>query len=101
MSEERRIPTEAVIRLLQAGEQHGAHRAMDWAVDLWSVTNTALAMLIADLHLAGVVDAESLAERLSRQADSPEASPAARGATEILVTQMLGFAAQGGLPTST
>lgn len=95
---EKNIPTEVVAKLLAAGTAQGQRHAQDIAVDLWSVTNMALAILIADLHRAGVVDAEQLADRLLRQAAQPEASELSRQAIEILAAQVLGCAAQGDPP---
>lgn len=93
-----KIPTEVVAKLLAAGASHGERQAQDVAVELWSVTNMAVAMLIADLHRAGAIDAEQLADRLLRQADQPGASDLSRQAIETLAVQVLGFAAQGDPP---
>ena len=93
-----KIPTEVVAKLLAAGVSHGERQAQDVAVELWSVTNMAVAMLIADLHRAGAIDAEQLADRLLRQADQPGASDLSRQAIETLAVQVLGFAAQGDPP---
>lgn len=93
-----KIPTEVVAKLLAAGAIHGERQAQDVAVELWSVTNMAVAMLIADLHRAGAIDAEQLADRLLRQADQPGASDLSRQAIETLAVQVLGFAAQGDPP---
>ena len=93
-----KIPTEVVAKLLAAGAKHGERQAQDVAVELWSVTNMALAMLIADLHRAGAIDAEQLADRLLRQADQPGASELSRQAIGTLATQVLGCAAQGDPP---
>jgi len=95
---ERNIPTEVVAKLLAAGAVQGERHAQDVAVELWSVTNMALAMLIADLHRAGAIDAEQLADRLLRQADQPGASDLSRQAIGTLATQVLGCAAQGDPP---
>ncbi len=95
---ERNIPTEMVAKLLAAGAVQGERHAQDVAVELWSVTNMALAMLIADLHRAGAIDAEQLADRLLRQADQPGASELSRQAIGTLATQVLGCAAQGDPP---
>ena len=95
---ERNIPTEVVAKLLAAGAAQGERHAQDVAVELWSVTNMAVAMLIADLHRAGVIDAEQLADRLLRQADQPGASELSRQAIGTLAAQVLGFAAQGDPP---
>ncbi len=95
---ERNIPTEVVAKLLAAGAAQGERLAQDVAVELWSVTNMAVAMLIADLHRAGMIDAEQLADRLLRQADQPGASELSRQAIGTLAAQVLGFAAQGDPP---
>jgi hypothetical protein len=95
---ERNIPTEVVAKLLAAGAAQGERLAQDVAVELWSVTNMAVAMLIADLHRAGMIDAEQLADRLLRQADQSGVSELSRQAIGTLAAQVLGYAAQGDPP---
>ena len=68
---DRNIPTEVVAKLLAAGAAQGERQAQDVAVELWSVTNMAVAMLIADLHRAGAIDAEQLHPNLRGRHAAP------------------------------